>query len=70
MSLRDAASFNSAQAILDLCSTVRGEQSPSSVAGKMQGTGENGASSCYAAKQCSPTPTRTTSWGEVKSIYR
>ena len=64
------ASFNSAQDVLDLCSTVHGEQSPSSVAGKMQGTGENGASSCYAAKPCNPTPTRKTSWGAVKSIYR
>ena len=64
------ASFNSAQAILELCSTVQGEQQPSSVAGKMQGTGTNGASSCYAAKPCNPTPTRTASWGSVKSIYR
>jgi hypothetical protein len=62
--------FDSAQDFLALCSTVRGEQQPSSVAGKMQGTGENGASSCYAAKPCPPTPTRSTSWGAVKSIYR
>lgn len=64
------ASFNSAQAFLNLCSTVHGEQQPSSVAGKMQGTGVNGASSCYAAKPCNPTPTLGTSWGRLKSIYR
>ena len=64
------ASFDSAQDFLALCSTVHGEQQPSSVAGKMQGTGENGASSCYAAQPCNPTPARSTSGGMVKSIYR
>jgi hypothetical protein len=64
------ASFDSAGDLLALCSTVQGEQSPSSVAGKMQGTGENGEGSCYAAEPCSPTPTRGTSWGMVKAIYR
>ena len=62
--------FDSAQDFLTLCSTVHGEQQPSSVAGKMQATGTNGEGSCYAAKPCDPTPARGTSWGRVKSIYR
>jgi hypothetical protein len=64
------AAFDSAQDFLALCSTVQGEQQPSSVAGKMQGTGTDGEGSCYAAEPCSPTPARTTSWGRVKAIYR
>jgi hypothetical protein len=64
------ASFNSAEDFLALCSTVHGEQQPSSLAGHMQGTGTNGASSCFAAKPCSPTPTRSTSWGTLKGFYR
>jgi hypothetical protein len=64
------ASFDSAQDFLALCSTVHGEQSPSSVAGKMQGTGQNGEGSCFAGKPCGPTPTRGTTWGFVKSMYR
>lgn len=63
-------SFDSAQDFLALCSTVHGEQQPSSLAGKMQGTGTDGEDSCYAAEPCSPTPARTTSWGRVKAIYR
>ncbi len=64
------ASFDSAQDFLALCSTVQGEQQPSSVAGHLQGTGENGANSCKIGKPCNPTPTRAASWGAVKTIYR
>ena len=64
------AAFNSAQAFLNLCSTVQGQQQPSSVAGKMQATGQNGEDSCFIGKPCSPTPTLRSTWGSLKSIYR
>ena len=64
------AAFDSAQDFLALCSTVHGEQQPSSVAAHFQGTGENGANSCRAGKPCDPTPARSASWGQLKTIYR
>jgi len=64
------ATFNSAAAFLTLCSTVHGTQNPSSIAGHMQGTGQNGANSCFIARDCLPTPTRWGTWGTLKAIYR
>jgi len=62
--------FDSAAKFLTLCSTVRGEQQPSSLAGHMQGTGQNGANSCFIGRSCLPTSTRGTTWGSLKSFYR
>ncbi len=63
-------SFNSAAGFLALCSTVHGEQQPSSLAGHMQGTGQNGANSCFIGKSCLPTSTHEATWGALKSFYR
>ncbi len=63
-------SFDSAQDFLSLCSTVHGQQSPSSLAGKFQATGVNGEDSCFIGEDCLPTPTRATGWGTLKRIYR
>jgi hypothetical protein len=62
-------SFDSAQDFLALCSTVQGQQSPSSLAGKFQGTGPNGEDSCFIGKDCSPTGARSTTWGTLKTFY-
>jgi len=62
--------FDSAQDFLALCSTVQGQQQPSSLAGKMQATGVNGEDSCFIGKDCNPTPTRAGTWGMLKAIYR
>lgn len=62
--------FNSAASFLTLCSTVHGTQNPSSLAGHMQGTGQNGANSCFIARDCLATPTRAGTWGRLKAIYR
>jgi hypothetical protein len=64
------SAFNSAQDFLALCSTVKGQQQPSSIAGKMQATGPNGADSCFLGRDCSATPVRARTWGTVKAIYR
>ena len=64
------AAFDSADDFLALCSTVEGQQQPSSLAGKMQGTGVNGEDSCFIGKDCNPTPTRAGTWGMLKAIYR
>ncbi|HEY6196714.1 MAG TPA: hypothetical protein VI504_16925 [Candidatus Eisenbacteria bacterium] len=64
------ASFTSAQTFLGLCSTVSGQQQPSSIAGKFQATGHNGADSCFIGRDCNSTSAHTSTWGTVKTFYR
>src|ERR1051326_3147071 len=57
------ASFPSAQTFLGLCSTVSGQQQPSSIAGKFQATGHNGADSCFIGRGFKPPPPPTVTPG-------
>jgi hypothetical protein len=63
-------SLMSAGGFLNICSVVQGMKEPSWVAGKFQGTGYDGGGSCFIGQECPPTPTRATTWGAMKSIYR
>ncbi len=64
------ASFNSAQSFLGQCSIVSGQQQPSSLAGKFQATGHNGADSCFIGRTCNSTSAHMSTWGKVKTFYR
>ncbi len=54
----------------NLCSTARGDATASSFAGHFQGCDNNGQGSTYVGDTPCPTPTRATTWGALKAIYR
>jgi hypothetical protein len=67
---RLGASLNSAGKFANFCSTVTGQRTSSSFAGKFQATGVGGGGSCWNATPCGASAARPTTWGALKAVYR